>query len=153
MRNCGIDRAFCAKAKLQTLIMKVMQAKNVSAVRNRARSCLSAAFVLVDLATGLGWLFLPQDQYCTVSLWHFGVRWDMSQTLRSAVEHLFDSLSVMPSRATCAKCSSELLHLNATFFSSGGKIWSVPLPACPKCDLKEDTAKFVSPQSASCFTC
>jgi hypothetical protein len=28
--------AFCAKAKLQTLIMKVMQAENVSAVRNRA---------------------------------------------------------------------------------------------------------------------
>jgi hypothetical protein len=39
-----------------------------------------------------------------------------------------------------------MMHLETTFFSPGpsGKIWAVPLPVCPKCDLKEDAVRFVS---------
>jgi len=60
---------------------------------------------------------------------------DESPTLRSAAEDLFDNLTVLPPPIKCSRCDSGLLHLNATFFSSGGKVWTIPLPICPKCDL------------------
>jgi len=63
--------------------------------------------------------------------------------LRAAVEHLFNRLSAKSSRDKCRKCSSKLLQLDTTFFSSGGKIWTVALPVCPMCDLKDDTARFI----------
>jgi hypothetical protein len=70
-----------------------------------------------------------------------------SPTVRAAVEGLFDSLAEEPTKFHCTKCGSNLSHVEVTFFSPGpsGKIWTVLLPVCPKCDLKEDTAKFVLP--------
>jgi hypothetical protein len=76
-----------------------------------------------------------------------------SLTLRSAVEDLFDTLSDLPSPVRCNRCGSELLHLDATFFSTGGKVWTVPLPVCPKCDLKEDLAHFIPLPVCEPFTC
>src|ERR1700720_2582999 len=66
-----------------------------------------------------------------------------SPILRSAVEHLFNRLSAKPSPPQCRKCSSKLMQVDTTFFSSGGKIWTVALPVCPRCDLKNDTARFI----------
>jgi hypothetical protein len=39
-----------------------------------------------------------------------------------------------------------MMHLHTTFFTTGpmGRIWAVPLPVCPKCDLKQGTKLFVS---------
>src|ERR1700676_331222 len=68
-----------------------------------------------------------------------------SPILRAAVEHLFKRLSAKPSPAQCRKCSSQLMQLDTTFFSSGGKIWTVALPVCPRCELKDDTARFIPP--------
>lgn len=76
---------------------------------------------------------------------------DVSQNLHSEVDHFFDSLPDEPPRVRCSKCGSNLMYLNATFFTTGPgrEMWDVPLPVCPKCDLKEDTAKFVPP----CVVC
>jgi hypothetical protein len=66
------------------------------------------------------------------------------QTVRFAVEQVLDSLATtpfMPPR--CPKCSSPMISVAATFVAPGGKTWNVPLPACPHCDLKNDTAMFV----------
>jgi hypothetical protein len=65
----------------------------------------------------------------------------------SAVEHLFKSLATNALPAQCKKCGSKLMALDTTFFSPGptGHVWTVPLPVCPKCDLKEDSAQFVPP--------
>jgi hypothetical protein len=70
----------------------------------------------------------------------------MSQSLHSKIEEVFNRLSTEPPPAQCAKCGSIMTHLDTTFFTTGpmGRIWAVPLPVCPKCDLKEDTALFVS---------
>jgi hypothetical protein len=46
-------------------------------------------------------------------------------------------------RLQCPKCSSPTISVDATFFDLGGKTWNVALPACPHCDLKNDTATFV----------
>ena len=65
--------------------------------------------------------------------------------LYNAVENLFDSLAAEPSPTQCHKCGSELMFLETTFLSLGGKIWTLPLPVCPRCDLKTDTARFAPP--------
>jgi hypothetical protein len=65
--------------------------------------------------------------------------------LYGAVENLFDSLAAQPSATQCLRCGSELMYLETTFLSLGGKIWTLPLPVCPRCDLKTDTAQFVPP--------
>jgi len=75
---------------------------------------------------------------------------DQSSATRSKVEELFDTLSAQPSPVRCNKCGSSLLSLDATFFWPGGKVWTVPLPVCSKCDLKNDTAKFVSVPPSIC---
>ena len=69
----------------------------------------------------------------------------MAQNLQSDINAFLDSLPAEPSRVQCSQCGSNLIYLDATFFTKGprGKMWSVPLPVCLKCDLKEDTAKFV----------
>jgi hypothetical protein len=66
-----------------------------------------------------------------------------NQNLRVAVEQLLDSLATEPTPARCRKCCSPMINVDATFFALGGKAWNVTLPACPHCDLKEDTAMFV----------
>lgn len=66
-----------------------------------------------------------------------------SPILRAAVEHLFNRLSAKPDPNQCSKCSSKLMQLDTTFFTLGGKIWTVALPVCPRCDLKDDTARFI----------
>ena len=69
----------------------------------------------------------------------------ISQNLYCAIDNLFDTLTSEPPREYCFNCGSKMMNLETTFFSPGpsGKIWTVPLPACPRCDLKEDAAKFV----------
>jgi hypothetical protein len=62
---------------------------------------------------------------------------------RSAQE-IFDALSVLPRQTRCCKCGMELLHIEATFLSEKGHVWTLPLPICPKCDLKEETSKVLS---------
>jgi len=60
------------------------------------------------------------------------------------VKELFDTLTSLPTPEYCRHCGSKLLNVDTTFFSRGEKFWTVPLPVCPKCDLKEDTATFIS---------
>jgi hypothetical protein len=59
---------------------------------------------------------------------------------RSAQE-IFDDLFVLPHETQCRKCGMELLHMEATFLSEKGNVWTLPLPVCPKCDLKEEISK------------
>jgi hypothetical protein len=69
----------------------------------------------------------------------------MSQSnMQSDLQNLFDILSANPC-LRCPKCGSNMMHLKTTFFTTGpdGKTWNVPLPVCPKCHLKVDTAKAV----------
>ncbi len=56
----------------------------------------------------------------------------------ATAEDLLNSLVARPSPTRCSKCGAEFMHLETTFLSLGGKIWTLPLPVCPKCDLKED---------------
>ncbi len=55
-----------------------------------------------------------------------------------SVGELFDALSALPPLTHCRKCGTELLHLDATFFSYGGKVWTLPLPFCENCARAED---------------
>ena len=64
--------------------------------------------------------------------------------IHSALEKFCDKLSANP-RVQCPKCGCIVMHMDCTFFTTGpsGRIWAVPQPICPKCDLRDDTAKFV----------
>jgi hypothetical protein len=70
----------------------------------------------------------------------------MSESLHSKLEEVFNILSTEPPPAQCSKCGSLLLLLDATFrtLEPSGKMWIVPLPVCPECDLKADTVPFIS---------
>lgn len=70
----------------------------------------------------------------------------MPENMHAKLEEVFNILSTEPPPALCSKCGSIMMHLDTTFFTLGptGKIWAVPLPVCPRCDLNEDTAQFVS---------
>ena len=61
------------------------------------------------------------------------------------VKKLFDSLTMLPSQVYCPKCGSKMLLVETTFFSLGEQFWTIPLPVCSMCDLKEDTARFIPP--------
>jgi hypothetical protein len=63
-----------------------------------------------------------------------------SPELPPHLKELFDNLSALPSPHQCRKCGSELMHVNATFFSLGERVWNLPLPVCPRC---EDLSKFI----------
>lgn len=69
----------------------------------------------------------------------------MSENLQSDINAFLDTLPDEPSRAQCSQCGSNLMYMDATFFTTEprGDMWSVRLPVCLKCDLKEDIAKFV----------
>jgi hypothetical protein len=68
-----------------------------------------------------------------------------SSAIQAAIKDLFEALSAEPSRALCTKCGSNMVHLDITFFMSGPseQVWSIPLPVCARCDLKQETARFV----------
>jgi transcription elongation factor Elf1 len=53
-----------------------------------------------------------------------------------SVKELFDALSVLPRLTNCRRCGTELLHLDATFFSNGRRVWTLPLPFCSNCGLE-----------------
>jgi hypothetical protein len=57
-----------------------------------------------------------------------------------SVAELFDALSALPRLTRCRKCDTELLHLDATFFSDDGKVWTLPVPFCSTCCLGEGAA-------------
>lgn len=50
-----------------------------------------------------------------------------------SVEELFAVLCAQPRLTNCRKCGFELLHLDATFLSWSGKVWTLPLPFCSNC--------------------
>jgi hypothetical protein len=52
---------------------------------------------------------------------------------RTAVENLFDTLSLEPRTIHCSKCGSLFSHMETTFFSQHGKAWTVALPVCEHC--------------------
>jgi hypothetical protein len=58
-----------------------------------------------------------------------------------SVEELFDALSALPRLTHCRKCGTELMHVDATFFSSSGKVWTLPLLFCLNCAREEHVAK------------
>ena len=66
--------------------------------------------------------------------------------IQAIVENLFDALSAELPPAHCVRCGCHMMQLPATFHSLGpnGKVWTVALPVCPRCDLKEDTAQFTA---------
>jgi hypothetical protein len=68
-----------------------------------------------------------------------------SSPIQAAIKELFDALSAKPSRELCTKSGSNMVHLDITFFMSGTseQVWSIPLPVCARCDLKQNTARFV----------
>jgi hypothetical protein len=59
-----------------------------------------------------------------------------------SVEELFDALSALPRLTRCRTCGTELLHVDATFFSYGGKVWTLPLPFCSYCARKEHVTTY-----------
>ncbi len=61
-----------------------------------------------------------------------------------SVEELFDALSALPRLTHCRKCGTALLHVDATFFSSSGKVWTLPLPFCSNCAREEQVAKYAA---------
>jgi len=68
-----------------------------------------------------------------------------SQELPPHIKEFFDKLSALPKPEECRKCGSKLMHVETTFFSSGEQFWTIPLPVCPKCDLKGNQGKFIQP--------
>ncbi len=54
-----------------------------------------------------------------------------------AVENFLDSLSGILPPSHCPDCGSAMVHKYGTFFLlKGEKSWTIPLPVCPKCDMK-----------------
>jgi hypothetical protein len=54
-----------------------------------------------------------------------------------SVAKLSDVLSALPRLTHCQKCGTELLHVDAMFFSDGGKVWTLPLPFCTACNREK----------------
>jgi hypothetical protein len=52
-----------------------------------------------------------------------------------SLEELFETLSGLPLSIFCPKCGAKLLHVQATFFSDSGKVWTLQLPVCSHCEL------------------
>ncbi len=61
-----------------------------------------------------------------------------SPELPPHIKELFDNLRALPTPEQCGKCGSKLMHVETTFFSLGEKFWTLPLPVCPGCDLKDN---------------
>jgi hypothetical protein len=52
-----------------------------------------------------------------------------------SLEELFDALSRLPLSIYCRNCGFKLLHVEGTFFSDSGKVWTLQLPVCSHCEL------------------
>ena len=66
------------------------------------------------------------------------------------VKDLFNELSLRLPANECLKCGSELMHLEAMFFSLGSvQTWTIPLPFCPKCLQQSSGALAVSDSGAT----
>lgn len=65
--------------------------------------------------------------------------------LRADVECLFNELAARPTSSRCRKYRWKMIHVDTAFFSPGpnGKLWTIALPVCPKCVLKDDTAQSI----------
>ena len=61
-----------------------------------------------------------------------------------SVEELFDALSALPRLTRCRTCGTALHHVDATFVSDGGKVWTLPLPFCSSCVRKEHVATYAA---------
>jgi hypothetical protein len=57
---------------------------------------------------------------------------------RIEVEKLFDELCKIPPKEYCDECGAAMMHTNMTFSSQHGKTWTIPMAACPRCELKHE---------------
>lgn len=55
------------------------------------------------------------------------------------VDELFDILSAAPVQIHCRNCGTKLLHIQTTFFSDSGKLWTLALPLCTNCEPLQAT--------------
>ena len=69
----------------------------------------------------------------------------MSDQNIGVVRDLIKTLTTKLIRGKCRECGSKLIHVDTTFFTPGptGRVWTVAVPVCPRCDLKDDTARLV----------
>ncbi|MGA9393645.1 MAG: hypothetical protein WBV69_24650 [Candidatus Sulfotelmatobacter sp.] len=59
---------------------------------------------------------------------------------RAAVEQLLDTFSGKPRSTHCPKCGLLLSHVETTFSSQPGKVWTILLPVCKHCNGQESFA-------------
>jgi len=70
---------------------------------------------------------------------------DQYPDLPPHVREFLDTMRAAPPLEYCRRCGSKMLLVETTFFSHGEQFWTVPIPVLPRCDLKKDTANFISP--------
>ena len=57
---------------------------------------------------------------------------------RQPLETFLAIQSALPPKTNCSRCNGVLLLMEGTFFFLGvEKSWTVPMPVCPNCDLKD----------------
>lgn len=147
----GVLANFLFSASIQASIRSRMPLSEHSS-RSFSSRVISALICAISSGDSMAGSVRYRTKVSNIDHFHSGIKSSvevMSQNLHSALDNLFDSLTSEPPRERCSKCGSKMMHLDATFFSSGpsGKVWTVPLPVCPHCDLKEDTVNFVAPSA------
>jgi hypothetical protein len=77
---------------------------------------------------------------------------DQASDLPAHVKKLMATLAALPVQERCSKCGSKLLHIETALFSAGsnGKVRTLPMPVCPKCDLNGNIARFIPPPPDVC---
>jgi hypothetical protein len=57
---------------------------------------------------------------------------------RQPLEDFLAMQSALPPKTHCSSCNAVLLLMEGTFFFlDSEKSWTVPMPVCPNCDLKD----------------
>jgi hypothetical protein len=57
---------------------------------------------------------------------------------RQPLEAFLANQSALPPKTNCSRCKAVLVLMEGTFFFLGSqKSWTVPMPVCPNCDLKD----------------
>jgi hypothetical protein len=72
-----------------------------------------------------------------------------ARRIAEEIENLLDGLSHKPwQNELCSHCGSLLQYIDGKFFLLGenDKGWNIPLPVCPKCDLRLEELKIASPR-------